>query len=367
MASVEKRVRDGRVSWLARWRDPDGRQRKKSFTRKLDAERFLTTVGADMLRGQYIDPYAGRVLVADYAISWVQGRPQRATTRELRERYVRNHIAPTLLGGMRIGDVRHSQVQAWATDRAGFLEPSTLRTLLSLLSSIFASAVMDRLVSESPVQRIRLPREPPSRVVPLSIEQVRVLAEAVPEHCRAMVPTQAGLGLRIGELLGLTFDDVDFLRRVVNVRKQLSRDGRQRIECKTPQSVRAVPLPQFVADELARHIAVHRYSDSELVFTTTRGTGWGQIDYARRLRWAVEASGLPKGTTSHDLRHHYASVLLAAGESVVAVAERLGHDSATLVLTTYGHLLPDSEERTRRVLDDAWRAPDVPQGRQEAL
>jgi len=83
--------------------------------------------------------------------------------------------------------------------------------------------------------------------------------------------------------------------------------------------------------------------------------------YSRVFRSAVEAAGLADDTTSHDLRHHYASVLLAAGESVIAVAERLGHENATLVLTTYGHLLPDSEDRTRRAVDHAWRAPDVPQ------
>lgn len=66
------------------------------------------------------------------------------------------------------------------------------------------------------------------------------------------------------------------------------------------------------------------------------------------------AAELPADTTSHALRHHYASVLLAAGESVVAVAERLGHDDATLVLTTYGHLMPDSESRTRKAIDSAW-------------
>jgi integrase len=69
--------------------------------------------------------------------------------------------------------------------------------------------------------------------------------------------------------------------------------------------------------------------------------------------------------TSHDLRHHYASVLLAGGESVVAVAERLGHEDASLVLNTYGHLMPDSDDRTRTAVDAAWNrvescAPDVP-------
>ena len=75
---------------------------------------------------------------------------------------------------------------------------------------------------------------------------------------------------------------------------------------------------------------------------------------------AAKNAGLPAGVTSHDLRHHYASVLLAAGESVVAVAERLGHENATLVLKTYGHLMPDSEDRTRRAIDTAWSTSDGP-------
>jgi integrase len=67
-------------------------------------------------------------------------------------------------------------------------------------------------------------------------------------------------------------------------------------------------------------------------------------------------------TTTHDVRHHYASVLLAAGESVAAVAERLGHENTTLVLPTYGHLRPDSEDRTRKAVDDAWRASETGNG-----
>jgi hypothetical protein len=55
----------------------------------------------------------------------------------------------------------------------------------------------------------------------------------------------------------------------------------------------------------------------------------------------VTAAGLPEQTTTHDVRHHYASVLLAQGELVIVVAERLGHENANLVLLTYGHLMPD--------------------------
>jgi integrase len=95
---------------------------------------------------------------------------------------------------------------------------------------------------------------------------------------------------------------------------------------------------------------------------TTSGNLYRQEHFgARVFKPAAKSAGLPAGVTSHDLRHHYASVLLAAGESVVAVAERLGHENATLVLKTYGHLMPDSEDRTRRAIDTAWSTSDGPQ------
>ena len=96
------------------------------------------------------------------------------------------------------------------------------------------------------------------------------------------------------------------------------------------------------------------------MFINNTGEVYGRTYYGALFTAAAKRGGLPSGTTSHDLRHHYASVLLAAGESVVAVAERLGHENATLVLTTYGHLMPDSEDRTRRAVDEAWCVITVP-------
>jgi hypothetical protein len=105
------------------------------------------------------------------------------------------------------------------------------------------------------------------------------------------------------------------------------------------------------------------------------GLHHGRGDAARprllRAQPLPEGDGVgwsPRRNDQHDLRHRFASPLLAAGESVVAVAERLGYDDASLVLSTYGHLMPDSEDRTRRAVDAAWGAvgaacaPDVPQG-----
>ena len=111
----------------------------------------------------------------------------------------------------------------------------------------------------------------------------------------------------------------------------------------------------MVGKALAAHIAEFPPTEDGSLFTTANGNLYRHEHYGARIfAPSVKKAELPAGTTSHALRHHYASVLLAAGESVVAVAERLGHENAALVLKTYGHLMPDSEDRTRRAIDDAW-------------
>jgi integrase len=252
MASVEKRVRDGAATWLARWRDPDGRQRKRTFARKLDADRFLVSIEADRLRGSYVDP-ADRTTVTEYARQWIAARPHRPSTAARHRHIVETHVAPTRLGSLRLVAVRPSDVRAWATDRAAVLAPSTLRLVVSLVRSILAGALLDRRITSSPVVRIALPRDGGEPVVPLTVAQVRELANAVPRRNRAMVVAQAGLGLRVGELLGLRVHDIDFLRRAVTVRWQITRlGGRERTDTKTPQSRRTIPLPQVVGDASPR-------------------------------------------------------------------------------------------------------------------
>jgi integrase len=365
MASVQKRDRDGSVTWLARWRDDTGRQRKRSFSRRIDAQRFVSQIEADLLRGQYVDP-SDRTTVLDYAERWASGRIHRPSTARRVQSMIDTHIAGTALGSRRLAAVSPSEVQAWASERAQVLAPTTLRNLVSLLRSVYASAVLDRLVGSSPVVRLSLPATHRERVVPLSVGQVAALAEAMPRRNRAMVIAQAGLGLRIGELLGLRVQDVDFLRRAVRVEWQIAPGAKVRSVPKTRRSTRTVPLPQVVAEALSVHVNEFPPGPDGTLFTTRFGTPYRHDYYGTRIfAEAVTKAGLPPSTTSHDLRHHYASVLLAQGESVVAVAERLGHHNASLVLSTYGHLMPDSEDRTRRAVDEAWAscAPSVPQDR----
>lgn len=124
---------------------------------------------------------------------------------------------------------------------------------------------------------------------------------------------------------------------------------------KTTASIRTIPLPAVVADTLAGHLERYGEGPDRLVFTTPDRKPMRRNNTGDMIRRAVIATGLPEGTSSHDLRHFYASLLIAQGQSVKVVQKRLGHRSAVETLDTYGHLWPDSEEDTMTAVDTALR------------
>ena len=114
MASISKNPKD--PGWQARWRDPGGRQRKKNFARKVDAQRWLEQMQAERHRGQYIDPRAGKVRVRDVAEAWARGLTHLKVSTATRYRgLVNGHILPRF-GSWAIADLRHSDVRDWVGD-----------------------------------------------------------------------------------------------------------------------------------------------------------------------------------------------------------------------------------------------------------
>jgi integrase len=340
--------------WRARVVGPDGRERSKHFPAKSLAQRWEREQLAARDRGQFVDP-SDRTTVAEYARQWAAGRPHRPLTAQRTVNLIEKHIACLPIGERRLASVRPSEVQAWVTDRSRVLAPSTIRLLVGHLSAVYSSVVLDRLVSVSPVQRIKLPDARQERIIPLTVDEVERLADAVDQRNRSMIITQAGLGLRLGEVLGLRVQDVNFLGRSVKIEFQRDRLTQELVPPKTPRSRRTVPLPEVVANALAAHLASYGVASDGGIFTMPNGSPYKHNHFQRGImNPGVAAAGLPAGTTSHDLRHHFASLLLASGESVVAVAEYLGHENATLVLKTYGHLIPGREDRMRQAIDGAW-------------
>ena len=122
---------------------------------------------------------------------------------------------------------------------------------------------------------------------------------------------------------------------------------------KTQASYRTGPLPKVIVDALAAHLAEFPAGDHGLVFTRPGGAPLNRNNLTLVFRKVAAAVGAPEGTRLHDLRHYYASLLIAHGESVKVVQERLGHASAAETLDTYTHLFPDSADTTRAAVDAA--------------
>ena len=136
MASIEKRTRDGRTVWRAHYRTPAGHQRNKTFTRKVDAERFLTSVESSKNTGDYIDPSLARVTIGDWAQTWLEGQTHvKLTTLNRYEGAVRKHILPAW-GHVRLSAVSHSDVQVWVTSLSKTQSPASVRKIHRVLSLI---------------------------------------------------------------------------------------------------------------------------------------------------------------------------------------------------------------------------------------
>lgn len=358
MASVAKfrpRPNDPkkRPRWQARWRDPDGRQRAQVFDRKVDAEQHLTSVEHRMLLGEYVDPSAGKVTVQEWCEQWRLQRPHRATTVEQIERNFRTHVYP-VLGRRELRALRTSDLQSWVTATAQRSAPSTVALVYQQFAAALKAAEHDRIIGRSPAARVTLPKRIRAEIAPPTVAEVEAVADAMFPRYRGVVALAAGTGLRLGEVLGLQADRVDFLRRTVRVDQQLCRSG-ELGPPKTAASVRTVPVADVVLEELARHVEQFPGEDG-FIFTSGTGAPVTTGSFGGCWRKARATAGVPE-LRFHDLRHFYASALISAGCSVKAVQKALGHASATETLNTYAHLWPDDEDRTRAAIQAALTTP----------
>ena len=222
-----------------------------------------------------------------------------------------------------------------------------------------------------------------ARVEPWPAAWVAGVTGALPDRYAATVAPGAGCGLRQGEVFGLAVDDVDFLRGVVHVRRQVKIVGAKLVFGPPKRGkTRNVPLSDEVKVRLAEHLRqfparvvtlpwlpTGKPVATRLVFAS-RESGAINRNYFNARVWkkALRAAGVPDSRENgfHSLRHYYASVLLADGVDIRALASYLGHADPGFTLRVYTHLMPEVGDRARRAVDRAFGrlsanggAPDV--------
>ena len=339
--------------WRARVREyPQGPERTRHFDRKVDAERWVAETRVALARGTYLTAEQMAITLGQYVETHLGRQVWRDRTVEL----VRGSLARAVgyFGERRpLTAIRRGDVEAFVAALSAELAPSTVRVVFQHFRTLVKAAVADGLVTVDPTLRVKLPARRAEDLVVLAPEQVARLIDAASPMCATAIVLGAHVGLRAGEAQGLAVPDVDFLRRTVNVRRQL--DGRSKhmrlVDPKTSASVRSIPVPGAVLDMLAAHVQEHGAGRDGVLL---HRDGEYLSDNALNHMWRRAQAGAgwePGALRFHWLRHAFASSLISAGCSVKAVADAMGHKNPTVTLSVYASLWPGDEDRIRAAIE----------------
>jgi integrase len=343
-----------RDSWIARLMGPNGRTISKTFTRKTDAVRWEAEQLAARERGELIDPRDGRVSLRVYFDEWSQRQIWELGTQRAMDLAVRT----CTFSDAQLRKIRRSHVEAWVKQMATDLAPGTVKTRFNNVRNVLRAAVRDRMIASDPSEGIQLPRQrrrETAMEIP-TVEEVARLLDAASDDFRVYLGLCGFAGLRLGEAAAVQVRDIDFLRRTLRVRRQVQRAGGPNVEIRAPKygSERDIFLPDDLLKELSVYIARKELTGQPEAWLFTGQTGdlpphQNTVGVTARRTWARAKL---TGYTLHDLRHFFASALIASGCDVVTVQRAMGHSSATTTLRTYAHLWPTAEDRTRNAAAD---------------
>ncbi len=328
---------------------------KRGFSTKRDAEIFLASVEIAKVKGEWVDPTRARSLLLQVAEQWFRAQVQvKPTTRSGYRFHLDKYVLPRW-GQTRLVDVRHGDVQTWIGELAAQLGPSMVRQIHLILLGVLKFAMRDGRLSSNPSEGIQLPRLLKREHGYLSHAQVRALAN----ECGAqgdVVLFLAYIGLRWGEMAGLTINRVDFLRRRIDVARAVS-EPRGVIVWGAPKNHerRSVPFPNLLTSPLEQRCAGRDPDDS--VFVGADGGVLRAGNYRNRVFNAAVARCMEKDETfprlaPHDLRHTAASLAVSAGANVKSVQRLLGHASAAMTLDVYADLFDDDLDAVATALND---------------
>ena len=349
--------------WEAVWRipGPDGtwKQKIRTLTYKREADAYEAKMKAEVAANIYVEPT--KVSFAVFLHQWLDNtRPHVAeSTQFTYQRYIDTYIIPEL-GAIKVRNLQPIHIERFLNmmlskggKRGSGLSQNTVKIMDTIISAALNDAVERGEIQQSPMLRVPKDRRPKSKgyaFSPLSPEEVQRLVEGTQEYnIGALLLIASVCGLRLGELVALTWDDIDFEQQLITVDKSLSRigeRGRQWALGKTKgKESRTVPFTPRIAEALKRHrkIVVQqrlenglKWQEQNLVFPGRGGSYRSPEGVEARFRMILERLGLPR-VRIHDLRHTAATFLIATGEDPVEVARILGHKDPSLTLKLYAH------------------------------
>jgi integrase len=359
--------KDGLFQGMYTAQTPDGPKRKYIYGRRYaDVKRKLAEATGDAAKGIHFDDE--NQTVAQYLERWLEDSAKGDLGHRAYHNYklqIRRHISPAF-GRLKLSKLTAAHIQSlYAAKLRVGLKPSSVRYIHAVLHRALEQAVRFDLIPFNPASKVDPPKIRQEEITPLDAEQSRrFLHSARGDRFEALYVLSLTTGLRMGEALGLRWSDVDLDAGTLRVSRQVQRmregGGLVFSEPKNA-SRRTLELPQRAVEALRSHrkaqaeekLRAADYADSELVFATGKGTPIDAQNIINRFfKPLLKRAELPD-MRWHDLRHTYATLLLARGTHPTYVQKSLGHASVQLTLDRYSHWMPSMGRNTAEGIDEA--------------
>jgi integrase len=343
----------------------NGKRRSKRVGQKSAALEAAQKIEAMMVLGEYnIEPETKAPIFRDYFSMWLDGyiKPLRRQSTYNRYRWVFDKYIDGALGEQPIDKIKKSDIRLLLlAQRKKGLSRSSVTLIRDVVSGPLAFAVDDELLSANPatgiLKRMCLERNKRLAVEPLDWEEVNLFLETCQHHWPEHHPfflCAFRTGMRLGELLALTWGDVDWNRHFIRVNKAYRRgrlekpkNGRERRVDMSDQL--GACLKGLLVLRKKEALSAGRGIPNEILFHRN-----GKHMEQNFIRWVFKRVLVKAGIREvriHDIRHTFAGLLLSNGESPVYVKEQLGHSGINTTVDIYGHLIPSSNRQAVNSLD----------------
>lgn len=355
--------------------DSDGKQKRKAFYGKTKAEVRKKMVAAqnDLNNGVYVEP--SKLTVGQWIDIWIAEYKKNSikpTTFVNYRARITTHIKPAI-GQVKLKDLRVDTIQKMVNElNNNGLAPETIRGAYNNLHSALEQAVDNGLIQKNVASKVLLPKIEKKAVRVFSTEEQNRFIEAAKDtYMGEVFMLDLGTGLRIGELLALTWNDISFEDEILRVNRTLNiTKDYDDLEAKwqktfgtpkTESSVRSIPLlPNIVIllKDIKRQQSARRlklgstYENSNLVFATQLGRPLDPRNMQRTFASILKKAGIEQGFHIHCLRHTFATRGLENGIELKVMQELLGHSSIKMTADLYMHVLPDMKKSSMMKLKD---------------
>ncbi|NOW86744.1 integrase [Clostridium beijerinckii] len=378
MASYEQISKDNWKATVSLGFDANGkriREKKQGFKRKKDAEKWVTDLLAKKHKG-YVAPTESNVTLKDYINKWFYEHKINTVSVNTLANYnsrINIHIIPKL-GNYKLNKITNEVVQDFYNSLInGGAKPSSAKKILETLSNCLRYAQKNKLIYTVPVDIERARIEKPEVEFWHKKELDFYLNEIKGDYLYTPVHIAVLTGLRLGELCGLRWCDINFDSKHLNVRHQIINDKKNKSllftnKLKTLTSYRKVTLPNILINHL-KSIKGNALDTDFVVLNRDGGMCNPRnlsMNFTKSIsKYKKSIADLKKENkkinqnymqlqqiTFHALRHTHATLLIFKGENIKVVSERLGHKSITETLDTYTHIMEDMKNNTADLLDN---------------